>query len=299
MKRFVFLSSFLLTGCVGSFAQQKLQSDVDGLRREMNQLKADQKKGGGDAELRTRLAEMGATMDQIRTDISLLQGRLETLTDAQAKRSDEALRIRQDLEIRIAQLDEQVRALSKAMEALRSSAGGGGGTSTAAATPAPSPMGTLVVPEGAVKPTPHPVETGRVITVASPAPTPAGKLTDQQLYQRGIEARDGKRYTDARATFQELITKFPKSDYADNARYWIAETYYDEKDFASAILEFDKVQKEYPQGDKVPAALLKLGFAFLEIGEKDASKSALNELVRRFPKSEEAKKAKEKLAKLK
>jgi tol-pal system protein YbgF len=289
MKRLIPLV-FVLSGCAGGFAQQKMQSDIDTLRRDMAQLRADSKKTSGDVELRTRLAEMGSTLDQIRTDISLIQGRIESLQDAQSKKSDDQMKIRQELEIRIAQLDEQMRALQKQVETLSKQ-----GSAVAVATPPPTPMGTLVVPDGAVKPTPLPVDPGRTIPVASPT----GKLTDQQLYQKGIEARDGKRYADARTTFAELITKYPKSDYADNARYWIAETYYDEKDFASAILEFDKVQKEYPTGDKVPAALLKLGFAFLEIGEKEASKSALNELVKRFPKTEEAKKAKEKLAKLK
>ena len=289
------VSGSLLTGCPGAFQQQQLQGEVDGLRRELNALKADQSKGMGEGEqaLRARLADLGATLDQLRTDISLLQGRMESLQDSFGKRGDEQMKIRQDLEIRIAQLDEQVRSIQQKMGAM-----------TMSATPGPSPLCTLQVPDGAVRPTPHPTTPGLTLQTATPAPatpvpTPAGKVTDQVLYQRGAEALDGKRYADARATFGELITKFPKSEFADNARYWIAESYYAEKDYASAILEFDKVVKDYPQGDKVPAALLKQGYAFLEIGEKEGGVATLQDLVRRFPKSEEAKKAKEKLAKLK
>ena len=293
--------SLLLAGCPGAFTQQKTQQDVDGLKREIAAIKADQKKGMGEGEqaLRGRLADLGASLDQIRTDISLLQGRVESLQDTFGKRSDEQLKVRQDLEIRIAQLDEQVRALQVKMQ---------------------QPLPMMTPPDGAQQPTPRPTEKGMTMATATPAATPAGagatpapavtptavaaktpvvKVTDQSLYQKGAEALDGKRYADARVTFTELITKFPKSEFADNGRYWIAESFYAEKDYASAILEFDKVVKDYPQGDKVPAALLKQGFAFLEIGEKEGGVATLQDLVRRFPKSEEAKKAKDKLAKLK
>ena len=283
--------SLLLAGCPGAFTQQKTQQDVDGLKREMTAIRAEQKKGMGDGEqaLRGRLADLGASLDQIRTDISLLQGRVESLQDTFGKRSDEQLKVRQDLEIRIAQLDEQVRALQVRMQ---------------------QPLPMMTPPEGAQQPTPRPTEKGMTMTLATPTPpvanatpapavTPAVKVTDLSLYQKGVEATDGKRFADARVTFTELITKFPKSDLADNSRYWIAESYFAEKDYASAILEFDKVVKDYPQGDKVPAALLKQGFAFLEIGEKEGGVATLQDLVRRFPKSEEAKKAKDKLAKLK
>lgn len=291
----VALAGFGLAGCPGGFHQQKLQQDVDALKREVRELKAG---GGGspkEAELRTRLADMGATLDQIRTDISLLQGRLESIQNTASKRSDEMLKVRQDLEIRIAQLDEQMRVLQKQMEELKKATPTSGVQPTGASTPLPH----FTPPPGAVPPTPHPVPTGLQIK-ASPVPTATAvaALTDQQVYQKGIEALDGKRYGDARATFVDLITKHPKSDYADNARYWIAESHYAEKDYASAILEFDKVVKDYPNGDKVPAALLKQGFAFLEIGEKEGGVATLQDLMRRYPKTDEAKKAKERLAKL-
>lgn len=300
-------ASLFLSGCPGGFTTQKTQQDIDGLKRELAAIKAEQKKGMGEGEqaLRGRLADLGATLDQIRTDISLLQGRVESLQDTFGKRSDEQLKVRQDLEIRIAQLDEQVRAIQVKMQQL----GAGAGTGTGTATNPPLPMATL--PAGAQQPTPRPTAAGMTLATATPpaaagtpavaaTPTPAPvKVTDQSLYQKGAEALDGKRYADARAIFTELITKFPKSEYADNGRYWIAESYYAEKDYASAILEFDKVTKDYPKGDKVPAAMLKQGFAFLEIGEKEGGVATLQDLVRRFPKSEEAKKAKDKLAKLK
>lgn len=280
-----------LTGCPGQYAQQKLQSDVDGLKRELVAIRAETKKGESDLALRSRLADLGAALEQLRTDISLLQGRMESMQDAGSKSANEQLKVRQDLEIRIATLDEQVRALQAKIEQMKVSSAG---------TPGPTPVSTTLVLAG----TPTPVATAATATptvkpTAVAVVTPAAKENDQTMYQRGAEALDGKRYADARAAWSDLLSKYPKSEYADNARYWIGESYYAEKDFASAILEFDKVVRDYPAGDKVPAALLKQGLAFLEIGEKEGGVATLQDVVKKYPKSEEAKKAKERLQKLK
>lgn len=291
--------SLPLVACPGPYTQQKMENDIDGLKKQMADIESKQKGGGGDA--RQQLADMGNQLEQIRTDISMLQGRVESLTDAASKKSDEQLKIRQDLEIRIAQLDESIHSLQTQVQTLQS-----GATAVPTATPvamaSATPLGKLPIPSGAnVPPTPYPTATGLVMHTATPTPaaSPTGKVTDQVIYQRAVEALDGKRYGDARTTFGELITKYPKSELADNSRYWIGESYYAEKDYASAILEFDKVIKDYPNGDKVPAAMLKQGLAFLEIGEKDGGVATLNDLIKKYPKSEEAKKAKERLAKVK
>ena len=295
-----------VAGCPGSFQEQKTQQDIDGLKKEMAELKADSKKGETTAQLRQRLADLGAQMDQLRTDLSLLQGRIETVQNDLSKKGDDSLKMRQDLEIRIAQLDEQVRTIQQKVSTMPTGATLGTAASTPAqptattmtmATPAPSPLGTFVPPDGNMTPPkPHPTTPGMVIKAAE---TPAPKETDQALYQRGVEAFDAKRYGDARATFSEVVTKFPKSEFADNAIYWRGESFYAEKDFASAALEFEKVTKEYPNGDKVPAAMLKEGYAFIELGEKDGGAQTLRDLIKKYPKTEEAKKAKERLSKLK
>lgn len=273
-----------LTACPGPYAQQKLQADVDGLKRELVAIRAETKKGESDLALRSRLADLGASLEQLRTDISLLQGRLESMQDAGSKSANEQLKVRQDLEIRIATLDEQVRALQSKVDQMKVAS---------AVAPGPTPVSTTLVLAATPSPTAAPVSTAVAVV------TPSGKENDQQMYQRGAEALDGKRYADARAAWSGLLGKYPKSEYADNARYWIGESYYAEKDFASAILEFDKVVRDYPAGDKVAAALLKQGLAFLEIGEKEGGVATLQDVVKKYPKSEEAKKAKERLQKLK
>ena len=66
------------------------------------------------------------------------------------------------------------------------------------------------------------------------------------------------------------------------------------KDFEKAIVAYDEVRR-YPQTDKIPAALLRQGIAFAELGEKLNARLVLQELVEKFPQSAEAPRAKQRL----
>jgi tol-pal system protein YbgF len=104
-----------------------------------------------------------------------------------------------------------------------------------------------------------------------------------------------KDYRLAITRFKEFLQKHPKSKLANNAQYWIGESHYALREFDQAILEFDAVRSRYPQADKVPAALLKQGFAFAELGEKVNARLILQEVVEKYAQSPEAAQAKQKL----
>jgi tol-pal system protein YbgF len=132
---------------------------------------------------------------------------------------------------------------------------------------------------------------------------PAGQaqngLSEDEIYRMAKQAFDQGDSDAARKKFQELIEKFPKSERADNAQFWIGEIYYREKWYEKAILEYQKVIENYPKGNKVPASLLKQGLAFLNLGDKTNSRLILEELIKKHPKSNEAKIAKDKVKSLK
>jgi tol-pal system protein YbgF len=132
-----------------------------------------------------------------------------------------------------------------------------------------------------------------------PVPTPKKELSEEEIYRQAKQAFDQGDSDSARGKFQELIERFPKSERADNAQFWIGEIYYREKWYEKAILEYQKVIENYPKGNKVPAALLKQGFAFLNLGDKANSRLILQELIKKYPKTNEAKIAKDKLKDLK
>jgi len=103
----------------------------------------------------------------------------------------------------------------------------------------------------------------------------------------------------ARREFISFLERYPNTDLADNAQFWLGECYYSEKEYRQAIAAYDKTIKEYPKGDKVSSALLKQGMAFLELGDKTAAEILLKKVVNGYPKSNQAKIAKSKLARIK
>jgi tol-pal system protein YbgF len=133
-----------------------------------------------------------------------------------------------------------------------------------------------------------------------PSGTPATKpLSEDEIYRSAKQAFDQGDSEAAKKGFQEFIRRYPKSKNADNAQFWIGEIYYREKWYEKAILEYQNVIEKYPKGNKVPAALLKQGLAFSNIGDKPNAKLILEELNRKYPKSNEAKISTEKLKTLK
>ncbi len=134
-----------------------------------------------------------------------------------------------------------------------------------------------------------------------PAPSDRVKreLPEDEIYRMAKQAFDQGDSDAARKKFQELIQRYPKSERADNAQFWIGEIYYREKWYEKAILEYQKVIEKYPKGNKVPASLLKQGFAFFNLGDKSNSRLILEELIKKYPKSNEAKIAKDKVKDLK
>lgn len=130
------------------------------------------------------------------------------------------------------------------------------------------------------------------------APT-AADLSEQELYDLARKAFDDGKLEEARQGFEDLIRQYPESQHADNAQFWIGETYYREKWFEKAILEYQKVIEKYPRGNKVPAARLKQGLAFSNLGDNTNARLILQELIKKHPQSNEAQIAEKKLKKIK
>jgi len=135
--------------------------------------------------------------------------------------------------------------------------------------------------------------------VTTPGVSAKKPVSEEEIYRSAKQAFDQGDSEAARRGFQEFIKRYPKSKNADNAQFWIGEIYYREKWYEKAILEYQNVIEKYPQGNKVPAALLKQGLAFSSIGDKANAKLILEELNRKYPKSNEAKVAAETLKTLK
>lgn len=117
--------------------------------------------------------------------------------------------------------------------------------------------------------------------------------TADSLYMKGLETFKAGNMSGARDFFTKFLEQFPKHDLAANAYYWIGETQYSEKNYEPAIVSFQEVIKNYPQQPKAPAAMLKQAMAFKAISDAKSAKYVLKKLAEGYPKSDEAKKAKE------
>ena len=131
-------------------------------------------------------------------------------------------------------------------------------------------------------------------------PAPEVKIPlDQKLYGANLDLYRKEKYGEAIAGFKNFLRKYPKSKLADNAAFWIGESYMALKQYEQAILAFQKVMKKYPRGNKVPNALLRQALAFYELNDKTSAKLLLKKLIKKYPKSNEAKIAGRKLKTMK
>jgi len=122
---------------------------------------------------------------------------------------------------------------------------------------------------------------------------PSVNVSPESLYQQGLDAvRSGSDFAHGRQLLSDFLAKYPQHPLAINARYWIGEAWYGEKEYKNAILQFQDVIQEYGDHPKVAAALLKQALSFQALGDKDNGRVILEKLVGSFPLSDEAKKAK-------
>jgi tol-pal system protein YbgF len=119
--------------------------------------------------------------------------------------------------------------------------------------------------------------------------------TPEALYHKGLDTFRSGNPQKARESLARFLQLYPSHELAANAHYWLGETYYDEKKFDQAVLEFQEVIKNFPGKEKVPASMLKQAMAFKELGDLKSTRYLYKKLIEEFPSSAEAKTAKENL----
>jgi tol-pal system protein YbgF len=122
---------------------------------------------------------------------------------------------------------------------------------------------------------------------------PTDKAAIYALALKKLDAGDAPR---ARELLGEFLSKFPSDQLASNAQYWLGETWYAEKKYNDAIVEFQKVLKEHKGSEKVPDALLKIGLSFQSQGDCEKALLFLEEVAQAHKGTPAAKVAKERAA---
>jgi tol-pal system protein YbgF len=124
---------------------------------------------------------------------------------------------------------------------------------------------------------------------------PDNQQSPETVYYAAYSDYIKKNYQLAIQGFRQFIQLFPQNGLADNSLYWIGECYYSQKMYQDAVNTFTQLINNYSDGDKIPDAILKKGFALIEMGKQSEGIGVLKGLVSRFPLSEEASLAQQKI----
>jgi tol-pal system protein YbgF len=125
---------------------------------------------------------------------------------------------------------------------------------------------------------PKPPDTGARISASDP----------ETLYQEAYGNYRAGGYDVAILAFQRYLDTYPDTELADNAMYWLGESYFAQSRFRDAIVAFEDVLARYPRSEKVASAMLKRGYSHLQLGERDQGLDQLRALLKTHPSSEEA-----------
>jgi tol-pal system protein YbgF len=149
---------------------------------------------------------------------------------------------------------------------------------------------------------PRPVDT--TTSAASPQPQPQQPqpaLVSAQIaedYRQAIMLFGRGKHADARNTFQRVFEADPSGDLADNAIFWIGETYFAAKDYSNAVRFYQRVVSDYSTQNKAPDALFKIAMAQERTGDLALAKRTLEQVIQRYPYSSPASSAKAELQRI-
>ena len=133
-------------------------------------------------------------------------------------------------------------------------------------------------------------------TSASAAmPAASAAPSADTLYSNGLRDITSGKYDLARSEFQDYLKYYGDTDLASNAQFYLGEIAYSQKQYSNAVSEYEKVLTAYPKSFKLAPARLKKGMALIELGQKTSGIRELREVVKRYPGTEEERRARSKL----
>lgn len=246
--------------------------------------------------MRAQLADSQATSDALRNELAKVRGEIEELRH----HIDRVAKTRPTVSPQVQALEERVAAMERQAIVRREEPPQPVVTPTLpprtleATPPSPNPEAPQIA---AVPPSPPPPPPSLALPSEDEVSLAKEPFEAQEEYRTAWQALSNQQYDKAIQQFRTFQRKNPTSEMADDAQYWIGESYFTRRDYNRAILEFNDVLK-YRKGDKVAAALLRQSQAFVEIGDKTDARLILQKLVNDYPNSPQAKDARERLQSL-
>ncbi|MBW2142575.1 MAG: tol-pal system protein YbgF, partial [Deltaproteobacteria bacterium] len=115
----------------------------------------------------------------------------------------------------------------------------------------------------------------------------------EEGYQKGRVLYLEEKYTEAAEIFSRLTSQYPKHSLVPDALFWLGECYLAQKRYQEAVRKFELVTSLAPDSPRAPDALLEQAYSLSRLGEHEAAASALKKLLKNYPGTPAAHKAKE------
>jgi tol-pal system protein YbgF len=252
---------------VNAFAASKeivqLQTQVDELQHQMTQMKQsfDERMG----VMKSMMEQNTAVADKVSVAIDNLQASINKHETDRATQVDQLAGQIQSLNDTMDELKARLTKLSKQLEEMQSSQQSLAAQQTQA-------------------------QQQQQAMAQAPAP--------DVLYNNALRDFNGGNNDLAIQEFNDYIKYYPDTDLAGNAYFYLAEVAYKAADYQKAVTNYDLVLQNFPGGNKAATAELRKGFALIELGKQADGEQELKRVIQRYPKSNEATQAREKLRKL-
>jgi tol-pal system protein YbgF len=146
------------------------------------------------------------------------------------------------------------------------------------------------------------IENGAAGQAQGGGPTPSAEeireSDEAAVYGEAFAALKAGRYADASRGFQLYLTKYPDGARAENAAYWLGESYYLQKEYNSALKTFQNLLAQHAETPKAAEALLMVGFCQYELKAFRNARATLTRVTTAYPGTEAARRAAERLARM-
>ena len=232
--------------------------------------------------------KLNATMSGLQKSVQDVQAnagaRLDTMSTQVQGLSDNL----EEIKSRLGKLNQQIVDLQNTVQSLDAKISSGGGT-----VPSSNPTATPTA-GGSTSPAYGAASPGGSLPSNAASSAPSADT----LYSNGLRDITSGKYELARQEFQDYLKYYGETDLASNAQFYLGEIAYQQRNYQDAVDQYTKVLTNYPKSFKLAPAHYKKGMALIELGQKTAGVRELRDVVRRFPGTEEERRARAKLKEL-
>ncbi|MBF0097472.1 MAG: tol-pal system protein YbgF [Magnetococcales bacterium] len=288
-----------LTGCAGGLGgnKEKPQPEWEKPLLDMDHKVEQTEKSSRAAlaDLQRRLAAQEAEMRLLRGTQEVLQHENQNLKEQIKEKA--VVESDMDRAMPAAQADQSITM------PVQPAAGGQTGTKPApvqtTGAQAVAPLAPQVAQPAQKQPLPPPPSASagqpQQVAMASKPGTVVASGPPQAMYDAAYQLMRSSQFNASREGFEKFLEKYPDDTLSDNAQYWIGELYLVQKQHREALMAFGKVLTKWPTSSKVPPSLLKIGYAFDELGDYANARASLNKLINDYPDSSAVPQARQRL----